>query len=308
MRIQQLEYAIAVARCGSFRRAAEQLHISQPALSENVRRLERELGVEIIDRRRSGAALGIHGRELMPHMFAIVEAADELKRAADQTSRQSRNVRVGTVTSATVSLLAPTIRAFHENHPNTQVEILSAPQARIHASLLEGSLDLGLLNYLDGDDLPAELESTELLRGRAVVCMRPENELAGSASLRVADLWTRPLIAMRPGYVMHRYLMRLLAGREQNFSYASEGAEMGKQMVAAGLGIAVIPDYSALGDPLVRNGEIVCRPFEDDDTEIILVLHRRRSAQAHDAISELHDLFVAAGSEVRATAAAANAA
>src|SRR5882724_5827050 len=67
MRIQQLEYATAVARFGSFRRAAENLHISQPALSENVRRLERELGVEILDRRRSGATVGEYGRELLPH-------------------------------------------------------------------------------------------------------------------------------------------------------------------------------------------------------------------------------------------------
>jgi DNA-binding transcriptional LysR family regulator len=308
MRIQQLEYAIAVARCGSFRRAAEQLHISQPALSENVRRLETELGVEIIDRRRSGATISADGRELMPHLFAVIEAADELKRAADQTHRQRRNVRVGTVTSASVALLAPTIRAFHEHHPNTQVEILSAAQSRILASLLEGSMDLGLLNYLEGDDLPPELEATELIRGRPVVCMRPENEFAAQPTLRVADLWMGPLIAMRPGYVMHRYLMRLLAGREQSFSYASEGAEMGKQMVAAGLGIALIPDYSIIGDPLERTGEIVYRRLADDDTEVFLVLQRRRSAQVQDAISELHDLFVTEASRVRAAAVTATAA
>jgi DNA-binding transcriptional LysR family regulator len=138
--------------------------------------------------------------------------------------------------------------------------------------------------------------------------MRPENELAEYPALRVADLWTRPLIAMRPGYVMHRYLMRLLAGREQSFSYAAEGAEMGKQMVAAGLGIALIPDYSVVGDPLVRTGEIVCRPLADDDTEILLVLQRRRSAQVHDAISELHDLFVDHARKARETAVMADAA
>ena len=90
MRIQQLEYATAVARFGSFRRAAEALHISQPALSENVRRLERELGVEILDRRRSGATVGEHGRELLPHMLAVIEAADTLKRAADESRALSR--------------------------------------------------------------------------------------------------------------------------------------------------------------------------------------------------------------------------
>jgi DNA-binding transcriptional LysR family regulator len=293
MRIQQLEYATAVARFGSFRRAAEHLHISQPALSENVRRLESELGVEILDRRRSGATVGEHGRELLPHMLAVIEAADGLKRAADESRALSRTVRVGTVTAATVPLLAPTIHAFRDTHPSTLVEILTAQQTGIHRALLEGSMDLGLVNYLDGDDMPSEFESTELLRGRPVVCMRPDDELATSETLRSADLWDRPLIAMRAGYVMHRYVMRLLDGREPHFSYSADGAEMGKLMVAAGLGIAVLPDYSVVGDPLERSGEITHRPLSDDGTGVLLVLQRRRSAAAHNAISDLHDLFVA---------------
>jgi DNA-binding transcriptional LysR family regulator len=305
MRIQQLEYATAVARFGSFRRAAEALHISQPALSENVRRLERELGVEILDRRRSGATVGEHGRELLPHMLAVIEAADNLKRAADDSRALSRTVRLGTVTAATVPLLAPTIHAFRDTHASTQVEILSARQAAIHRALLEGSMDLGLVNYLAGDDMPPEFESTELLRGRPVVCLRPDDDLAGAASLRTAELWDRPLIAMRPGYVMHRYFTRLLGGREPTPSYSADGAEMGKLMVAAGLGIALLPDYSVSGDPLERSGEITHRPLVDDGTEVLLVLQRRRSAPAHNAISDLHDLFVAQAERARESKAAA---
>jgi DNA-binding transcriptional LysR family regulator len=305
MRIQQLEYATAVARFGSFRRAAEALHISQPALSENVRRLERELGVEILDRRRSGATVGEHGRELLPHMLAVIEAADNLKRAADDSRALSRTVRVGTVTAATVPLLAPTIHAFRDTHTSTQVEILSAQQTAIHRALLEGSMDLGLVNYLDGDDMPPEFESTELLRGHPVVCMRPDDELASGAAVRTADLWQRPLIAMRAGYVMHRYVTRLLDGREPTPSYSADGAEMGKLMVAAGLGVAVLPDYSVSGDPLERAGEITHRPLEEDGTGVLLVLQRRRSTPAHNAISDLHDLFVAEAERARATKSAA---
>lgn len=299
MRIQQLEYATAVARFGSFRRAAENLHISQPALSENVRRLERELGVEILDRRRSGATVGEHGRELLPHMLAVIEAADSLKRAADASRRLSRTVRVGTVTAATVPLLAPTIHAFRDSHPSTQVEILTAQQTGIHRALLEGSMDLGLVNYLEGDDMPPEFESTELLRGRPVVVLRPDDTLARAPTVRIADLWRQPLIAMRAGYVMHRYVMRLLDGREPTFSYSADGAEMGKLMVAAGLGVALLPDYSVLGDPLERSGEIAFRPLAEDATAVLLVLQRRRSTAAPNAISDLHDLFVAEAQRTR---------
>ena len=299
MRLEQLEYLAAVVQHGSLRRASEHLHISQPALSENVRRLERELGVEILDRRRSGATVGEHGRELLPHMLAVIEAADNLKRAADASKELSRTVRVGTVTAATVPLLAPTIHSFRDTHPTTQVEILSGQQTGIHRALLEGSMDLGLVNYLEGDDMPPEFESTELLRGRPVVCLRPDDELASSKTIRTADLWDQPLIAMRAGYVMHRYVMRLLDGREPTFSYSADGAEMGKLMVAAGLGVAVLPDYSVIGDPLERSGEIAYRPLEEDGTAVLLVLQRRRSAPAHNAISDLHDLFVAEARRTR---------
>jgi DNA-binding transcriptional LysR family regulator len=304
MRIEQLEYTVAVARFGSFRRAAEALHLSQPALSENVRRLERELGVEILDRRRSGATAGEHGRELLPHMLAVIDAADTLKRAAEESRALSRTVRVGTVTAATVPLLAPTIHAFREAHPSTLVEILTAQQTGIHRALLEGSMDLGLVDYLEGDDLPPEFESTELLRGRPVVCLRPDDELASAATIRGADLWGRPLIAMRAGHVMQRHALRLLDGREPTFSFSADGAEMGKLMVAAGLGIAVLPDYSVIGDPLERSGEITSRPLADDGTDVLLVLQRRRSAPANNAISDLHDLFVAEAGRAREVAAA----
>src|SRR6202012_1924121 len=281
------------ARFGSFRRAAEALHLSQPALSENVRRLERELGVEILDRRRSGATVGEHGRDLLPHMLAVIEAADTLKRAADESRALSRTVRVGTVTAATVPLLPPTSHASRDSHPTTLVEILTAQQTGIHRALLEGSMDLGLVNYLDGDDMPPEFESTELLRGHPVVCLRPDDELASEKEIRSGDLWGRSLIAMRSGYVIPRYLMRLLDAREPTFSYSADGAEMGKLMVAAGLGIAVLPDYSVVGDPLERGGEIPPLPLADDGPEVLLVLQRRRSTPANNAISDLHDLFVA---------------
>jgi len=67
VRIEQLEILAVVARLGSFRRAAEELHISQPALSESVRSLERELGIDLLERGRHGATVSDSGRELFPH-------------------------------------------------------------------------------------------------------------------------------------------------------------------------------------------------------------------------------------------------
>ncbi|MFH8750435.1 LysR family transcriptional regulator [Streptomyces rimosus] len=292
MRIEQLEYLAAVTRLGSLRRAAEELHLSQPALSETVRNLERELGVGLLDRKRSGAKISDEGRELLPHIAGVLDAVDRLRRAADDQHQVSRMVRLGTVNAATVPLLVPAVREFRAAHPLTQVEVVTAQQDTIQQGLMEGGFDLGLVNYLRGDDLPPGLHTTELLRGRPVACVRPDSPLAALESVTVADLLAEPLIVMRSGYVMHRYVHRLLRGRTPSFSYSTDGAEMGKLMVAEGLGATVLPDYSVLGDPLERSGAITCRPLADDTTEVRMVIQRRRTGSVPRAARDLHAIFV----------------
>jgi DNA-binding transcriptional LysR family regulator len=292
VRIEQLEYVMAVARLGSFRRVGEALHISQPALSETVRNLERELGVTLLERRRSGVRISESGQELLSHMAGVLEAVDRLRAAADEQHQTSRMVRLGTVNAATVPLMAPAIREFRQAHPSTQVEVIAAQQADIHRLLVEGGLDLGLVNLLAGDDIPPDLETTELLRGNAVVCMRTDDPLACLVTVSVEDLHREALIGMRAGYVMYRYVHRLFGGQMPTFSYSTDGAEMGKVMVAEGLGVTVLPDYSVIDDPLERNGVITCRPITGDDTEVLLVLQRRRSQSTLRTVRDLHATLV----------------
>ncbi|MGO9083398.1 MAG: LysR family transcriptional regulator [Streptosporangiaceae bacterium] len=309
MRIEQLEYLAEVARLGSFRRAAEELHISQPALSASVQSLERELGIDLLERGRHGATVSDSGRELLPHIRTVLDSADRLRQAAGAQQRSVRTIRVGTVNAATVPLLTPAIRQFRETHDATQVEIIGAQRDEIHRAILAGSLDLGLVNYLAGDDMPPELETTALLHGRPVVCMRPDSALATLPAVRVGDLHTEPLIAMRSGYLMHRFIHRLMQGQLPGFSCSAEGAEMGKLMVAEGLGITVLPDFSVIGDPLEQRGIITWRPIAGDDTRVDLVMQRARSLRTTRAVRDLHQIFVARArdyvSRRKASAAAA---
>jgi DNA-binding transcriptional LysR family regulator len=304
VRIEQLEYVAAVARLGSFRRAAEEIHVSQPALSESVRALERELGVDILERGRQGARVSESGRDLLPHVLTVLDSVDRLRGAANTQHHSRRVVRVGTVNAATVTLVTPVIRQFRETHHSTQVEVFGAAHPDVQRSLLEGSSDLGLVNYLQGDDLPPELETTPLVSGRPVVCMRPDSPLAARAAVRVSDLRKSPLIVMRPGYVMYRYLHRLLRDDVPAFSYSTDGAEMGKLMVAEGLGVTVLPDFSVIGDPLETSGIITWRPISGDATPVRLVIQRLRSGSAPRAARDLHRMFVQRAREMRATRAA----
>lgn len=298
VRTEQLEYIAAVTRLGSLRRAAEELRLSQPALSETVRNLERELGVDLLERKRSGATMSTAGRELLPHIVTVLEAVDRLRAAAGEQHRISRMVRVGTVNAATVPLLIPVLRDFRATHPVTQVEVVGAQQTDIHRGLVEGGFDLGLVNHLAGDDMPADFDSTELLRGRPVVCVRADSPLAARPTVTVDDLLSEPLIAMRAGYVMHRFVHRLLGGRTPVFSCSTDGAEMGKLMVAEGLGVTVLPDFSVAGDPLERAGVLACRPLEGDGTEVLLMLRRRRAEAVARSADELHEAFVRRAGEL----------
>lgn len=292
MRTEQLEYVTAIARSGSFRSAAEQLHISQPALSATVRNLERELGVDLLDRARSGAKVSEEGRELLPHIINVLDAVDELRRVADEHHHTSRMIRVGTVNAGTGPLLTPTIRAFRQSHPATEVEIVGAQEAEINRGLREGSFDLGLVTCLADDDAPPEFLTTRLLDGQPVVCLRPDSQLAPLQAIGVEELLGVPLISMRPGYLMHRVLHRLLDGRMPSISYSTDSAEMGKLMVAQGLGATVLPDFSVIDDPLERAALITWRPLRDDATKLCLVVRRPRSGSHPEAARNLYRMFV----------------
>jgi DNA-binding transcriptional LysR family regulator len=117
----------------------------------------------------------------------------------------------------------------------------------------------------------------------------------------VDDLLTEPLIGMRSGYVMHRYVHRLLGGRGPAFAYSTDGAEMGKLMVAEGLGATVLPDFSVVGDPLERLSAITYRPIAGDTARVLLMLRRRRADSVPQAAGDLHEAFVRRARELSGT-------
>jgi DNA-binding transcriptional LysR family regulator len=287
MRIEQLEYLIAVGKHGSLRRAGEQLHVSQPALSEAVTKLERELGVTLLDRHRSGAKVSTAGRELLQPMADVLESVARLRAAAGDQLASRRMLRVGTVNAGTVTLLLPALRSYQAEHPSSTVEVRNLQQHDIYLRLAEGTLDVGLVNLLEGDDVPPELERTPLLRGRPVAVLPAGHPLAGQTEVSADDLRGAHFVAMRAGYLMHRYAHRLFGAALPVEWYSADGAEMGKIMVAQGIGIALLPDYSVHGDPLERAGLIVKRPITGDRTSVTMTAVRRRQARTPAVVSDI---------------------
>ncbi|MFC4070317.1 LysR family transcriptional regulator [Actinoplanes subglobosus] len=289
MRFEQLEYLTAVIRYGSLRRAGEHLHVSQSTLSEAISTLERELGVPLLERHRSGARVSREGRDLLPLMTEILAGVAQLKAAARD---HARTIRVGTVNAGTSSLLVPAVREFGAGRPGTTVDVATLLQAEIQERLIEGRLDVGLINSFPDDELPASLESRVLLHGVPKVCCRTDDPLAAQPAVSVADLRGRPFVAMRPGYLMYRLARRLFGDAPPAETFATDGAEMGKTLVAAGTGPTILPDYSIVGDPLETAGVITARPLAEEVPPVMMLLVRRRFDRVPPAIAEFEGTIV----------------
>ena len=110
MRLEQLEYLAAITRHTSLRRASEELHVSQSALSEAVSKLERELGVRLLDRQRSGVRISTAGRELLPSITEVLDSVARLRALAGDGLAASRQLRLGTVSTGTAGVVLPAVR------------------------------------------------------------------------------------------------------------------------------------------------------------------------------------------------------
>ena len=300
MRVEQLEHLVGVTVHGSLRRAGERLHLSQPALSESLSRLEQELGVLLLDRRRSGTRISAQGLELLPYVEGVLDSVGRLRGAAGDQRDEGRVLRLGTVSAATSTLLTPVLRQLATRNPHSRVEVVNTRQNVIDEGLLGGGIDLGLVNVFDGDDPPAGLVDHALISGAVVAVLPGDHRFVGHDTVTVEELRAEPFVSMREGYIMHRLAMRIF-GDEWPRAYAStDGAELGKAMVADGAGLTLLPRYSVDGDALQRSGAIVHRPIAGLDVTVSLVLRVRRAARMPAQLAGLRDLLLARAAELSA--------
>lgn len=146
MNLQQLEYFLATAERGSFSAAAHALHLSQPSVSEQVRRLEAELGVALFARVGRGLALTDAGRSLRPHAEAVLDAVREARESVVAV----RELREGTISFGTFStardyLGSDLIAEFRRRHPQVRVRILGLNSAEAAQDVREGRLEAAIV-------------------------------------------------------------------------------------------------------------------------------------------------------------------
>jgi len=253
MELQQLRYFVAVAESGKFTEAANDLHVAQPSVSKQVRKLEAELGAILLERRRAGVALTDAGAILLPWAKRVLADLDGARaEVAGLATLERGRLSVGATPSLSTVLLPRVLAAFHAEHPGITLSVVEAGSRDLVDRLAAGDLDLALVIL----PVPHEelFETTPLIREELVLAVAKKHPLARRKTVRVSDLRGVPLVMFRDGYDLRSATITACEQAGFHPTFAIEGAEMDGvlRMAAAGVGVAVVPSMVVeRGGPLV---------------------------------------------------------
>ncbi len=265
MELRQLEYFVAVARHGQFTRAADAVWVTQSALSQQIRRLEVELGVVLLRRTPRGAVLTPAGEDLLVRAEA---ALAELARAREELDRHAGltrgRIRVAATTIDTLRLPVA-LATFHRAHPGLQVALRHAPAAEVLGLVQTGTVDVGVSGSSPGE-MPVGLTVEELSDEEMSAMLPPGDSLAGDSPIGLADLSGRAFILPEPGSGLREVVIaaceRAGFGPVPLFEISDPATV--RHLVHCGLGVSIVPASwfaapgpevaaAGLADPAVRH-------------------------------------------------------
>lgn len=247
MELRQLRYFVAVADEGQFTRAAQRLLIAQPAVSQQIRRLEAELGEPLFDRDRRHVRLTAAGRTLLPHARATLAAADRAKAAVGSLSGLlSGQLTVGAFEGAPEGLLAAALGRFRRAHPAVEVRATEGYAAELLTAVQRGELDAAVAGLPDTAQPPPGVTVTELASDPLVAAVSPEHPLAGEAGIPLARLRNEPMVTLPVGSSQRAHVERACrrAGFEPRITAETMRLSLLWELVGQGIGIAVVPRSS----------------------------------------------------------------
>ncbi|WP_431771218.1 LysR family transcriptional regulator [Streptomyces cucumeris] len=241
MELRQLAYFVAVAEERNFTRAAERLHVAQPGVSAQIRRLERELGEELLDRSGRSVRLTEAGTAALPYARAALAAVEGARLAVDELTGLLRgHVAVGTVTSHSVDL--PGLLAeFHDAHPAVEITLTEATSDELVEGLRTGRLDAAIASV--GPTPPAGLEMEVLTDQPIVAAVSHDHELAVHPVISLDTLRGRALISLPRGTGLRTRLNEACAaaGFTPHIAFEASDPDVLAQLAARGLGAAILP-------------------------------------------------------------------
>lgn len=275
MDIHKLRIFVTVARLGSFTKAAEQLHMTQPTVSQQLALLESSLGVRLIERDTRYMRLNAAGETLLSYAERLLALADEAADAArNAAGLTERTVRIGVGHTLATYLLPGVLRRYRDQYPANIVSISVGNTTQLLESLASNLIDLALVG---SPAVHPEVIAEPFMQDKLVVITASDDEWAGRTEIQLSELRSRVLLTREPGSALHATVERLLG---PEFLASSQVIRLGetegiKRSVEAGLGVALIQGIAIQRE--VETGNLAALPLKGgDDSRTYLVAYRKR--------------------------------
>jgi LysR family hydrogen peroxide-inducible transcriptional activator len=273
MELHQLRYFVAVAQAGNFSRAAERCHVSQPSLSQQIQKLERQLNQPLFSRLGRKAVLTDAGRLLLDRAMSILASVDDAQRrlrSADDA--RGGRLAIGAIPTIAPFLLPPTLESFLRRSPQVELIVREDTTANLLPAVIEGELDLALVALPQTDP---HLEAMALTTEPLLLAMPPGHPLAARKRVTVRDLASERFILLGEMHCLAEQVISFCRAHECQPLIACKSAQITtiQQLIALGQGVSLLPELARSADD---SGRIVYRPLAGDEPQRTLgvVWHR----------------------------------
>ena len=247
MELIQLKYFISIADAMSFTRAAEVLHMSQPALSYQMRQLERELGTRLFDRKGRSIALTADGELFLPLAQGVLfRAAEAVRILREHMGAEVGQVRMGCNPSVAMYVVPGMLAEFHRDYPGVKVEVIEGGDQKLHRLIHNGSIDFAVVT---APGAPQILQVTPLGTEYVRVVTSVRHRFAGRISLELNELADEQFVLSDSSYNVTAQILEACrrAGFEPKVTYQAGSLEAVKNFVRQGLGVALLPAIALEG-------------------------------------------------------------
>jgi DNA-binding transcriptional LysR family regulator len=268
MQLQQLRTFYEVATTGSFTRAANRLYLTQPAVTQQIRALESELGFPLFERRGRKLRLTPAGEALLaypPRVLALVEEAVSITREA--AGRGTQTLHLGAGDTVATYILPDLIRDFHAHRPEAALRLVVGNTERLLEAVLEGEVELAIWARQEPHPL---LSQHAFSLAPLVAVVQPSDPLAQQPRIWARDLLGRRLLLRGRASAIRRYIDNLLsvAGVDTSEAIEMDHLEAIKRTVEIGYGVTVTPDFAVSRE--VELGLLAAVPLADPGAELPL--------------------------------------
>ena len=301
MELRHFRYFIAVAEESSLGRAAHRLHVSQPALSQQISDLEDELGLKLFTRNSRGVELTEAGRVFLIGGRRVLVAAKEAAERAQEAAKGERGrLVIGSLGAATVSFLSGVLSRFREEHPLVEISLSQMNNRAQIEAVLNGSIMLGIGYFSYGlEEDEEEQVSTRLLLRSPVAIVRPKNRrLPKGAVPKLKDFRHEKFLSVDPGYAFGyeqwlRGFCKQLGGFEPEIAASADSPDSLIGMVAAGRGVFLGPEVSIRGrqEPWRSAGDIYVLTEPGSIFELFAIW--KKQSRVEPTVSKFIDVLVA---------------